>query len=84
MFREKVKIYLEVIARFDLTGGITPLSAVWHDGRTFEITRVYSRRIVPPRGGSFYPVRYDCLISGCRRHLYFEPETGRWFVELGE
>jgi hypothetical protein len=34
------KVYVEVDARFDATGGVTPLSITWTDGRRFEIDRV--------------------------------------------
>ena len=34
------KVYVEVTARFDVDGKITPLSLTWEDGTVFEIDKV--------------------------------------------
>lgn len=77
------KIYVAVTVRFSESGRMTPLSVTWSDGREYEIARVVGVRTVPPRSDAFYPVRYDCVFGEVRRYLYFEPETSRWFVEIG-
>lgn len=77
----KSKTYIEALVRFDLMGGMKPVAVFWQDGRRYDVTKIYSSRVVAPRGEAFYPVMYDCEISGFRRRLYYEPETGRWFVE---
>ena len=38
------KVYVEVTARFDTDGRITPLSLTWEDGTVFEIGRVLDCR----------------------------------------
>lgn len=84
MAAERKKTYIEVLARFDTDGKIAPVAVLWRDGRRYDVTKIYTSRVVPPRGEAFYPVLYDCEISGFRRRLYYEPETGKWFVEAGE
>lgn len=34
------KVYVEVTARFDVDGKVTPLSLIWEDGTVFEIDKV--------------------------------------------
>lgn len=38
------KIYVEVVARFDPQGQITPLSLRWFDGTVYEIDRILDTR----------------------------------------
>lgn len=73
------KVYVEVTARFDLEGNITPLSICWEDGRTFEIDRVLDvRRAASTKAGGI-GMRYRCRIIGKETFLFFEDP--RWFVE---
>lgn len=73
------KVYVEVIARFDVQGRITPLSLRWEDGAVYEIDRVLDvrRRASLKAGGT--GMRYTCRILGQIRYLFFEDP--RWFVE---
>lgn len=73
------KHYVEVVARYDTEGGITPLSITWDDGRVFEITRILDvRRAASLRVGG-RGIRYLCKIGERDSHLYFEDPA--WFVE---
>lgn len=38
------KVYVEVTARFDTDGNITPLSVKWEDGTVYEIDKVIDKR----------------------------------------
>lgn len=70
---------MEVVARFNMNGNITPISVVWEDGRSFEIDRVLDvRRAASLKAGGI-GVRYLCRISGRETFLYYEDP--RWFVE---
>lgn len=73
------KTYVEVNARIDVDGRVTPLSIVWRDGRTFEIDRVIDaiRRASTRVGGT--GIRYLVAMNGREKYLYFEDP--RWFVE---
>ncbi|OUO88022.1 hypothetical protein B5F40_12815 [Gordonibacter sp. An230] len=73
------KTYVEVTARIDEDGRITPLSVRWRDGRVFEIDRVVDvvRRTSQHVGGT--GVRYVVSIQGREKKLFFEDP--RWFVE---
>lgn len=73
------KTYVEVTARIDEDGRITPLSVRWRDGRVFEIDRVLDvvRRASQRVGGT--GIRYLVSIGGREKRLFFEDP--RWFVE---
>lgn len=74
-----LKIYVEVIAKFDIDGNITPLSIRWEDGTIYEIDRTLGvhRRASLRAGGA--GMRYTCIIRRQKRYLYLE--NSRWFVE---
>ena len=73
------KTYVDVVARIDADGQVTPLSIGWRDGRTFEIDRVCEsiRRASTRVGGS--GIRYLVSVRGREKYLFFE--NPRWFVE---
>lgn len=75
------KIVVEVVARFDTAGGLTPLYIVWHDGRKLEIDRVLDvRRAASLKAGGM-GIRYTVRIFGKQRYLWFEDLSNTWFVE---
>ena len=78
---EYEKVYVEMIVRCAREGGMRPIMLVWEDGRRYEIDRVKFAERAPSRAPSVVPVRYTCLIGGTERHLYYEEEDRRWFVE---
>ena len=73
------KVYVDVVARIDSDGTVTPLTVIWENGKKFEIDRVYSvqRAYATKVGGT--GIRYEISVSGKRTYL-FEDE-GKWFVE---
>ncbi len=38
------KVYVEVTAKFDTEGDITPLSVTWEDGTVYEIDKVFRQK----------------------------------------
>ena len=73
------KVYVEVTARFDTEGRITPLSLTWEDGTVFEIDRVLDcRRAASLKAGGI-GMRYTVRIGNQQSYLYYEDP--RWFVE---
>ena len=73
------KVYVEVTARFDVEGNITPLSVTWEDGMVYEIDRILDRRRAASLKAGGIGMRYTCRILGQRSYLYYEEP--RWFVE---
>lgn len=73
------KTYVDVVARIDADGRMTPLSILWRDGRTFEIDRVHEaiRRASTRVGGT--GMRYLVSVHGREKYLFYEDP--RWFVE---
>ena len=73
------KVYVEVTARFDTDGRITPLSLTWEDGTVFEIGRVLDcRRAASLKAGGI-GMRYTVRIGNQQSYLYYADP--RWFVE---
>ena len=73
------KVYVEVTAKFDTDGNITPLSVTWEDGTVYEIDRILDKRRAASLKAEGIGMRYTCHISGQRSYLYYEEP--RWFVE---
>ena len=73
------KVYVEVTARFDVEGNITPLSVTWEDGMVYEIDRILDRRRAASLKAGGIGMRYTCRILGQQSYLYYEDP--RWFVE---
>lgn len=73
------KIYVDVVAKIDSRGTVTPLTVIWENGKSFEIDKVHSikRAYATKVGGT--GIRYEISVSGKRTFL-FEDE-GKWFVE---
>ena len=77
-----IKVFVEVTARFDAEGKITPLSLLWEDGTVYEIDRVLDiRRAASLKAGGI-GIRYTVRINGKQSYLFYEEP--RWFVEAKE
>ena len=73
------RVYVRVVAEFDETGSVRPLSIVWEDGRKFKVDKVLDvRRAVATKAGG-QGMRYTCRIMGKETYLF--NDDGRWFVE---
>ena len=73
------KVYVEVTAKFDTDGNITPLSVTWEDGTVYEIDRILDKCRAASLKAEGIGMRYTCRILGQRSYLYYEEP--RWFVE---
>ena len=73
------KVYVEVTARFDVDGNITPLSVTWEDGTVYEIDKVLDQRRAASLKVGGIGMRYTCRILGQESFLFYEEP--RWFVE---
>ena len=76
------KVFVEVTAKFDTEGIITPLSLLWEDGTVYEIDRVLDvRRAASLKAGGI-GIRYTVKIDGKQSYLYYEEP--KWIVEAKE
>lgn len=73
------KVYVEVIARFDIEGNITPLSVTWEDGTIYEIDKVLDKRRAASLKTGGIGMRYTCRIRNQQSYLYYDEP--KWFVE---
>ena len=74
------KVYLEVTAKHDIEGRVTPLAIKWPNGRLFEIDKVIDARKAAALKAGGSGMRYTCKISG-KEVLLFCSE-GKWFLDM--
>ena len=77
---EKIKVYVEVMARFTDDGKLLPVAFTWEDGRRYEIDRIIKCTRCASRKAGGAGIPYTCMVGGRECHLYYE-ENLRWFVE---
>lgn len=75
----RTKQYVEVIARHDEEGLVSPLKIIWEDGRRFEIDAILDRRQAAALKVGGNGIRYRVRIGVKETFLYYE--NPRWFVE---
>ena len=73
------KHYVQVLARIDEDGCVTPLSVTWDDGRMFEIDRILDVRQAASLKVGGTGMRYLVRIGQATTYLFYEDP--RWFVE---
>ena len=73
-----MKTYVEVTAKFDTEGNITPLVVKMEEGK-FYVDRVYDIRPAASLKSGGAGIRYKCSINGVPSFLFLE-ET-KWFIE---
>ena len=76
------KVFVEVIARTDTEGKVTPVSIKWEDDTIFEIDKVLDVRRAASLKAGGQGIRYTCRIAGRQTFLFYEEP--RWFVEAKE
>lgn len=79
------RVEVEVVAKFDVNGKITPQTIKWEDGTIYEVDRVLqTKRTVAENVGGI-GMRFTCLINGQQSYLFFaDPRLDKkyhWFVE---
>lgn len=74
------KVYVSVIAQFNLDDTVVPLSVLWHDGRTLTVDKVLDVRhdVHSPSGG--IADRYTVRIRNKETFVYYAHP--KWFVEI--
>ena len=75
------KVYVGVIAKFDIEGGLKPVQILWQDGQRFVIDRVKYIERAPSKTGGILTKRYTVIVEGFEKQLYYESRLERWFVE---
>ncbi len=76
---QSTKIFVKVIAYYDLDGSITPLKIIWKDNTLYNVDKITQKIPAASLKSGGYGMRYTCKIHGHMRYLYLE-ET-RWFIE---
>lgn len=74
-----IKKYVEVIAKFDADGNITPLKVHLDDDTKAEIDRVLDVRRAASLKAGGAGIRYTCRINGHEEYIFLE--ENRWFIE---
>ncbi|MGI6106154.1 MAG: hypothetical protein ACOYD7_08245 [Raoultibacter sp.] len=75
----RVKKYVDVIAKHDSDGNVTPLSITWEDGRSFEINRILDRRQAASLKVGGNGMRFLVRVGETETFLFYEGP--KWFVE---
>lgn len=73
------KVFVEVTAKFDRMGNLTPLSIVWEDGTEYTVDKVIDQRRAASLKAGGQGVRYTVRIRGKETFLFYE--APHWFVE---
>ena len=76
------KVYVSLMLKIGTDGTMHPLELLWEDSARYNVDRVL--RIFPappPHVGGACTQKYECLIEGNKRDLYYEKDANRWFVE---
>lgn len=77
------KEYIAAFLRVSVEGDVKPVAVEWTDGTVFKIDKVTDCRNSPPdHTGGVLTKKYRVIIKGREKTLYYEKQTGRWFVEI--
>ena len=76
----KVKVYVEVLARFTSDGKLLPVALIWEDGNRYLIDRIVKSERCASRKAGGAGIMYTCMINGRQCHLFYE-ENLKWFLE---
>ncbi len=76
------KIYVSVVAHYDIDGSITPLKIIWKNNIMYSIDKITQKIPAASLKSGGYGMRYTCTIHGHVRYLYLE--ESRWFIEKME
>lgn len=70
--------FLEVVAKFDANGNISPMSINWQ-GRMLDIDRILDCRTAPSLKHGGQGTRYTCRIG--KQVFYLFNDDNHWFIE---
>ena len=72
------RIYINVIAKFDKDGTITPMTLEWKDGLLYDVERVQTLGEIPSRRFGGQGVRFMVQVGDRQAILSFEDPC--WFI----
>lgn len=76
------KVYVSLVLRVGTDGSMYPIELLWEDSARYAVDKVMHVFPSPPQHvGGAGTQKYECLIEGNRRDLYYEKDANRWFVE---
>ncbi len=75
---DTARIYVNVVAKFDKDGTITPMTLEWKDGLLYDVERVQTLGECPSRRPGGQGVRFMVQIEGSQAILSFEDPC--WFI----
>ena len=75
------RMYVNIIARFDRDGLITPMILEWRDGLLYDVERVTALGECPSRRAGGQGVHFKVQIGGKSAYLSFEDPC--WFITKG-
>lgn len=75
---QTAQIYVNVIAKFDKDGTITPITLEWKNGVLYDVERVRTLGECPSRRMGGQGVRFMVQIDGSQAILSFEDPC--WFI----
>ena len=76
---ENMKVYVEVIAKFDTDGIMMPVSFIWEDGTVYQIDRIKATERCASRKAGGTGIMYTVMVDGKECHLFYEFD--KWFME---
>lgn len=75
------RVYVKILAEYDLDGKITPLRLELADGRRYEIDRLVRVEHRASSGGG-QTLRYEIKVRAQTRYLFRDISTNQWFAEV--
>ena len=76
----KIKVYVEVLARFTEDGRLMPVAFTWEDGHRYEIDRIVKCQRSASRKAGGAGIMYTCIVEGKECNIFYE-ENYQWFLE---
>jgi hypothetical protein len=73
------KVYVKVVAEFDTTGKVRPISIEWEDGHVYAVDKLIDTRMAASTKVGGQGTRYTCRICGHEAFLFQDEQ--RWFME---
>lgn len=76
-----INAYVDVIALITAEGKRIPIEIIWEDGRVFKIESYRQCGVSASLGGKC-GILYDVKIHGVDKKLYYDIESGKWFLDV--
>ena len=76
---ENTKVCVEVTAKFDTDGTMTPVSFVWEDGIIYNIDQIKAKERCVSQWSGDTGIVYTVVVAGKECHLFYKFD--KWFME---